>query len=405
MNYLSISSAATSVSSQPKIVILGAGPAGLACALEIIKNGGSPIILEKRNQNACRLYPVILYEDTIEQLESSKIYSYLLNQNLIFPMHNHRCTVRLADLEQGLRQAIKDRTGSNNPIQYQKTVAQVIETGNKVDLLLTNGDRIGNVDIVINTEGSHSSTNELLNNGRTAALDDLRAVYSILRDDRPQITNLGTLLEYSVKTIRNLALSILDHTRYLFLLLFKGEHFFSSSRRIAIAATLKTPGQHRVGFAFTEKMDEKLEPKTLQYWTRMALCEVNVFSVIQRIGRLFGGGKTDNQLSMASHLPIESTNLITIRSDRAERAAIIKNNTLFLIGGDALSTVDPSAVFGCNTALQLGPQIQQAVIALKEGRDLRTIADSYTKICNEWIERNHAIARQFRKRFNPTTKN
>lgn len=408
---------------QPKVVILGAGPGGLACALEMIRCGHTPIVLEKRLQSSeGRVHPVILSKAVVDQLEQDKIYSDLVKQHKIFPMSNgdERCTFRLVDLEQAMKSRITKNSHSSCLIHYETQVTKILEANDgRVSLILNNGESIDGVDVVINAEGARSSTNELLNNRRTEVLSEILAVYSILRDDRPEIKDVSSFLKVGAKTMRNIARAVHDHAIYFFLLLFKKEHFFSSSKKIAIAATLKTPGQHRVGFAFTEQIakdirklqedaatssasKDKLE-RFLHFWTRMAQCEVNVFSVLQRIARLLGKKGTQAQLLFSSHFPIETSTIVKIRSDRVENAAIIRGKTLFLDTGDALSTVDPSAVLGCNTAIELAPVIQNLFRQIKDASDFPAIADKYRGVCEGWIGRNHSVANAVRIRFTPNS--
>jgi 2-polyprenyl-6-methoxyphenol hydroxylase-like FAD-dependent oxidoreductase len=410
----------SSIAYQPKVVILGAGPGGLSCTLEVMSDGIVPTTLEMRPEGQPgRLNPVILIKEVMEQLEKNGIASDLSRQKLIFPPVDDRSTVRITDLEKTMRSAVKRVSASAHPILYETTVKDIRESGEKVDLVLSNGQVIEKVDVVVVAEGAKSSTNELLNNYRVNVLPDFMAVYSILKDDRPKVKNISTFLEAAAKTVRNSAKSFRDHAMYLALLGLVGEHFLSDTKNIAIAATLKTPGQNRVGFAFTKRVGDEIQQlaedvkkgvrpreeldQELRFWTRIAFCEVNVFSALQKVGKLFGR-KTEAMLSSASRYPIENTFPVTIHSDRAEHAAIVKNKTLFLMTGDALSTVDPSAVLGCNTAIQLGPHVLAAIRGVRQGKDLSEIAASYTAICDQWIERNHAIAREMRAKYDPSSR-
>jgi len=131
----------------------------------------------------------------------------------------------------------------------------------------------------------------------------------------------------------------------------------------------------------------------------MAHCEINLFACLAKIGGLFG--IKENRLSAASTLPIKKVNLVKIRPDLVEKIALVCKKSLILITGDALSTVDPSAVLGCNTAIELAVPVLQAYKALGQGMDRNQIAAGYAEISKKLIERNHSVARAVRKKFDP----
>jgi 2-polyprenyl-6-methoxyphenol hydroxylase-like FAD-dependent oxidoreductase len=332
-------------------------------------------------------------------------------------MKRDQCTMRLTNLEQELKKALEEKNGNKDLISYEESVTEITPSDKGVSLTLASGRKIENVHIVINAEGFRSHTNELLGNRRITSLTEQTAVISTLEDDRPVVHNLETIVSYSKKTMRNIALAIHDHCLYLFLCVFRSEHFFSSSKKIVIAVTLKTPGQHQVSFGLSKKETENLDilkkqeelgevpegtvKKRLEFWTRMALCEVNVFSILAKLGRLFG--VKEDRLVLASHLPIHSTYLVKVRSDHVKSAAIAKGKTLFLMTGDALSTVDPSTGLGCNTAIELSPHIRRAILAYKEGLALQEIMQEYTDTCSTLIVQNHKFAEEIRSRFAPDT--
>jgi len=390
----------------PNAVILGAGPAGIACALEASKMGFRPIILEKRSEYAVgRVQQVILDRQVLTQLEQFQIHSELWQEGRVFSQDNRgNCTVRLADLEQKMRSKL------NIPITYEDFVEKVSADSEKVDLHLSTGKVIKCVDVIINAEGYKSSTNKLLSNRRIEVLKEETVVNSILQDDRPAITSVQTFCVATGKTMRNIAYSIYDHVRYLFLLIFTGEHFFSKSRQIALAITLKTPGQHQVSFAFTQKKtaalrhlqeevragraSQKSLDNMLHFWTRMAQCEVNIFACLAAIGRLFG--VNEPRFVTSSHIPIRSSTIVQIRSDKVAKSAFTINKTLVLNTGDALSAVDPSTGLGCNTGIDLARHIGYALSDLQWCSPSQ-IALEYSAVSDVLIERNHAIARNIRQ--------
>lgn len=400
--------------SYPKIVISGMGPSGLSSALKLIKKGCSPILLEKRGRESSRSpQSVILPPDIMQWLQDHmEVSAYLAKERLVTWQPGQGCNVRICDLE-GVMRKILDRMGFQ--IRYQTVIKSIDTTKEKISLFLSSGEAITDVDVIINAEGVNSSTNQLLGNHRVEVLPELLGIYSILKDDRERIKDLDTLIQGLIKTSRNAAVALYYHSLYLYLLLFKGEHFFSPSKNIIIAANVKTPGQDRVAFAMSSQesrrmllLQEKIrsgecsKEKLMDLqkrWTRIAQCELNLIFILSKISRAFGFNVYTPAPS--SYSPITDSVLVKIRPDKVEKPAMIFGKTLVLIQGDALSTVDPSTTLGCVTAIELADSISKAVESLRQKRDLDKIAQAYTSACETLSNRNHNKAIEIRNRFDP----
>ncbi|MEX1012097.1 MAG: FAD-dependent monooxygenase [Waddliaceae bacterium] len=349
-----------------QVVISGAGPAGLACALNCLKEGYSVSILEKRKEiSPGRAQAVILDSKTVDILEEHNIYRYLLENHLVFPIRDNRLRVRLTDLEDALKIALKTYYPKVE-IQYENSIREIEEKDEKIQLFLNDGTEIDQVDYLINAEGFRSRINEITQNRRETLLDQFPVIVSILKDDRPNIKSVKSFAEYVVKSMRNIACFTYYFSIYLFKALFCNEHFLSSKRHLSISQTLKTPGQHNVSLGFTKEKHEKFlqlveevergqRPQKdldsfVRFWTNIALCEVTAFSCLAKIAALFG--VKEERFSAASYLPFENYNIVQIQSDQLQRPSITFGQSHLLNIGDALATVDPTTGLGCNQAIE-----------------------------------------------------
>jgi hypothetical protein len=420
----------------PKVVILGAGPAGLMRAIESLLRGNETIVIEKREAGKeGRSNTVALTEETIQQLKACGVYQYLSEQGRIFPPTKWGyLSVRIGDLEAAMRAVIASLSPNHPVIVYGQRVIDIDEIGRKVCLTLQESTKnaqkkeIRNIDVLVNTEGAKSSTNELLGITRTTVLPKVPVIAAIFEDHRPRITGLGSFFEYVGKTLVNLATSIYYWAIFIFKLIFQGERFESPSRTIGGALILTTPDQNYLGCGFNREMSQRLvalkesrdakkaaldqlkarnadvqkaEESFLEaeeaynslahYWIKLSFCAANFFSFLIDIYNLFGIDTPGfHHFNSASTFPLKNFQLIEIGADRADMCSGWRGKTSYLIAGDALATVDPTTGLGCNTALQTSKLFKTFLEGLEQGTSLDELHMAYDASSEAVIGRIHA---------------
>ncbi len=399
------------------VVVSGAGPAGLSCALEAIKNGNRVRVLEEGGpESKGRPQSVILIPNTVRFLKKHGIYQTLLENKLIYPAKEGQCTVRLVDLEKTMREAVESH---GVKIEYNAAITKIFkdQVTDKATLTLNNTSCVESVDLLINAEGHHSKTNSFFENHRVEVYDKQPILVSILKDDRPPIEDIKSFVIYSSKTARNVAMTIYYHVIYLFRAIFWNEHFLDSKRQIAAAVTLRTPGQHHVGFGFSKGLSEKLISlsenvksglakqeeldQLIEYWTHVALAEVNCFALITYIASFFGIKET--MFVAAPYYPLSSHSIAYIQSDYVEKPSIQVGKTSILMTGDALATVDPTTGPGCNVAIQQAMSVQAVIHSLEQKIPLKNALSHYDKVSRKTIKEMHDKALEFRELCRPDT--
>lgn len=371
-----------------KVVILGAGPAGLIRAITSIMNGNPTHIIEKRAENAPKRDNTVgLEPGTVDELKKLGVYQYLVENKLIFPEKaklsddkqytiTSGISVRLGDLEEALKTVLKE-IRPEQEIVYQSTVAEINDEHPKLSLTIESTENqrsvIDNIGILVNTEGSRSTTNRLLEIGRTSVLATRPAIAAIFKDRRPKITSAGSFFRYIGLSIAYLAKTIHYHTLFIFKFI-----FCASFRRECLGVLIKTPGQTYMGCGFSNRVNarigalrkvisekkqafeaattpkekkladrelKKAEKKYHSYLedrANLGLCAVNFINLFKAPK----GNKTTSQ-----HLSFVKCEAIDIGADKAQKFALQRNESAILLAGDAAATVDPSSGLGCNTAL------------------------------------------------------
>jgi 2-polyprenyl-6-methoxyphenol hydroxylase-like FAD-dependent oxidoreductase len=394
--------------SKVNIVISGAGPAGMASALEALDQGHQVTLLEKRAEDVKGLFQsVILNENNTSFLKRHGIYQDLLNSGKIYPEEDGYIVVRLGDLTKSFRKTAEQRGAK---ICYQTQIEEISHNGTNIDIRLNSGKTLSGIDLLINAEGYHSKINELVHNRRIEVLHKLPVIISILQEDRPAVKDLYTFAIYAKKSLRNLALSIYYHTLYFFKALIFKEHFFNKKRQIAAAITLTTPGQNQVSFGFSKEMSEKLlalsekvkNQKTsekeladfVRHWTYLAFAEVNCCALLSKIGSLLG--VTLPNFTSAPFLPLSSYYVTFIQSDYVEHPSIQVEEGAILNVGDSLATMDPTTGLGCNHAIEYASYTKDVIEALEKQTSLSAALNTYNFRSKRKIARAHEAAKELR---------
>lgn len=344
---------------KPTIVILGAGPAGLFRAIQSISNGNPTTVIERRSEDAAgRINTVALTATTIQMLQYCGIYQYLMEKGLIYPPNRsgYIC-VRLADLELAMKEVLNRLGGS---IQYDSKISKIDSQSDKINLnveSLKGVKTLSGIDILVNAEGSRSTTNALLGIGRTEVLPPIPVIAAIFKDNRPKIVGIGSLLSYAGKSVLDVALTIHYHIQFIF------KFVISSNfrRQITGALILKTPKQIYVGCGFSDEINNRLlslkeavakkkgaeeeYQAFAKQWINHSICLANLVALIQFFCR-------GPHLYMGCHRSLESFEVIKIGADRANEYCKSIGKTAVLETGDAGATVDPTTGLGCNTAIQ-----------------------------------------------------
>ena len=369
---------------KPTVVILGAGPAGIIRGIQSIANGNPTRIIEKRSENANgRTNTVALTEASIQMMKYCGIYQYLAEKKLILPPNRAGfICVNLTDLENAMKAVLK-KLNEGTTISYNSKVSEIVQQGDKINLIIesTDGQKsiIQGVDILVNAEGSHSSTNSLLNIKRVEVLPKLHVISALFKDRRPKIRGLCSLFSYTGKSMAYLAVTI--HYHALFIL----RSLISKRFRAQFTGSLilKTPGQSYLGCSFSEGVNKRLlslrdlvnekkdalskattKEKQLQCKKELqrakkkyqsyagksikySLCAANSLALLARM-------KAPKELYLYTSrcFPLSKFSLFEIGADRANEFIKSMNKTSILLAGDALATVDPATGLGCNTAIQ-----------------------------------------------------
>ncbi|MFI5344581.1 MAG: hypothetical protein ACHQUC_10210 [Chlamydiales bacterium] len=412
---------------KPTVVILGAGPAGLIRAITSILNGNPTQIIEKRSESAPRRENTVLLEtETVYQLLSLGVYQYLAEHNMIFPAKMFKTDhilksieVRLGDLEVALKVLIKELQPTQE-IDYGKRLCEIDSRREKLTLTIESADQqrtiIENVGILVNAEGSRSTTNQLLGICRIKVLPEKPAIAVIFKDKRPSINGFNSLFRYIGISIAYIAKTVYYHAIFIFKFI-----FCKSFRRECLGVFLKTPGQVYLGCGFSPEINERIQQfkqeiankakaldqastqkerarcqeslraakkryrSFLKMRSNLGLCAVNFINLfMQPLG----------EKMTTKHLSFARCEAIDIGADRATTFALKFNESAILLAGDAAATVDPSTGLGCNTALQSNEQFANFI---KDESDLDPInkqsldekIDHYQKGINHYVEFIH----------------
>lgn len=416
---------------KPEVVILGGGPAGLMRAIQSLANGNPTTVYEKREAEALgRENTVALTEVTIHMLKYCGIYQYLQENRLIYPPNKgHYISVRLTDLEKAFKTVLKDLT--DDPIiHYGSKVIAVDSTKEKLELIIESVDgqksRIGQIDILVNAEGSRSTTNALLNIKRVEVLPEVPVIATLFKDRRPKIRGLGSFFKYVGKSVVYLARTIHYHTQFLFKFLlskkFRGE--------FRGALTLKTPGQTYLGSGLSDKVNQKIfnlkeavekkeqvlksattekeikickkelkraEKKYRSFvkrWINMSLCFSNAISLGAKII-----GDKSLYLYRSGHKSLHKFELVKIGADRADAFCKKINKTSVLLAGDACATVDPVTALGGNGAIQSSTAYLDFIWDYDTGKPQDKLLESYHEAQKETVDYVHKSSKQAREMY------
>lgn len=426
------------------VIILGAGPAGLIRAIQSVMEGHRTTLVERRTSDAPgRCNTVALQAKTMDLLKKYGVYQSLLEEGKIYPANDFGNTsVRISDLEQAMKRVLVELSAQNAVTFHYKARAVNIgvdPTTQKALLALDTNELLERADIIVNAEGAHSSTNLLLDNPRIEVLPKVPVIAAIFEDDRPEITNVSNFFTYVGKSIAQTALSIYYYAIYFFRFTFMHERFTSQQRTIVGSLILKTPGQNYVGCGFTaEKSNQLLAlQKTAQekraawqkaqedgnptenlknqwekaedaywsfvkYWTYLSFCAANLNTLIARVFTVFFNARTSINFDNAPLLPLKDFSLTEIGADKATHSYQILGNSIVLIAGDALATVDPATGLGCNTALRSSEAFTNVLRKLHHNQlPLEEMLEEYAFYSQGDIHYIHGESRRVREIYRP----
>jgi 2-polyprenyl-6-methoxyphenol hydroxylase-like FAD-dependent oxidoreductase len=391
---------------KPTVVVLGAGPAGLMRAIQSISNGNPTRVIEKRSESAAgRINTVALTETTIGILKYCGIYQYLIEHNQIFPPNRGGyIMVRLEDLEKAMKAVLKELQPAS-VIQYDTQVERVDAQGEKIGIALqSNGAReqISGVDILVNAEGSNSSTNALLNITREPVLPKIPVIAAVYQDKRPSIRGPVSLIQYVGRSVEYTAKTVYYHAIFLFQFLFSP----GFRKQITGALILKTPGQNYVGCGFSDEINEKLlalketgDEKEYQAfarkWINLSICAANMVAFFSRFRR------GPHYLVMGGHQSLDKFDLIKIGADKASEPCKKINQAVVLLSGDACATVDPTTGLGCNTAIQSSTAFLDFIWDANDHVALDKRIEDYRSSIQEKIRYIHNASKELRARYRP----
>ncbi len=424
---------------KPSVVILGAGPAGLMRAIQSISNGNPTTLIEKRGENALgRINTVALTTTTITMLRYCGIYQYLIENRLIYPDSGRGyIMVRLADLELAMNMVLKE-ISPNFAIQYDSKVIGIDTQSEKINLIVENtvskkAKVYRQVDVLVNTEGKNSSTNELLGIKRTEILSSIPVIAAIYEDKRPKIRGIVSLLKYVGRSVAYVAQTIYYHVQFLFKFIFSQ----TFRKQITGSLVLKTPNQNYVGCGFSDKINTHLETlreaikqkKTAleqakqaqienekkkllidleglekEYrvfaskWIHYSVCHANLVAIMQ----FFCPGPN---LYTSSHLSLTKFELIKIGADYADAYFKKIKQTCVLLAGDASATVDPTTGLGCNTAVQSSVDFLDFIWDYDTGDNPNKLLNEYSDRISKRVDYIHSASRVARSLYRPDAVN
>lgn len=384
---------------KPVIVILGGGPAGLLRAIQSIGNGNPTRVIEKRSEDTEGLKnTVALTKTTIGILQYSGIYPYLVENGLIEPLgSNGYVTVRLGDLKEAMTAVLRE-INPEFAIEYNSRVEAVNSQAEKLQLILNSGETISGIDILVNTEGAHSSTNNLLGIGRIEVLPPIPVIAAIFKDERPDIVDIGTFFIFLGISIAYVAITIYYHVAFFFQFVF----FQEFREEITGALILKTPKQDYVGSGFSDKINEQMESlkgtkeynELARYWINMAICHANLVSVIAA----FSGGP---RFHTTWNSELDRFDVIKIGADKASQYCKSIHRTALLLAGDASATVDPTTGLGCNTAIQSSVDFLDFIWDWDSGFSQDRLIREYGERMSERVTYIHNASVELRSRYRP----
>lgn len=420
---------------KPTVVVLGAGPAGLLRAIQSIGNGNPTILIERRAENAPgRINTVALTTTTISMLRYCGIYQYLTENRLIYPENGSGyIMVRLADLELAMNQVLKE-ISPTFAIQYNSKVAAIDSQSEKINLIVEDSRTkekrmIKKIDILVNTEGKNSSTNDLLRIKRTEVLPSIPVIAAVYEDKRPKICGISSLLKYVCQSLIYQAQTIHYHVQFIFKFVFSRNF----RKQITGSLILKTPQQNYVGCGFSDEINtrleslkeeirekntlleklkqtgngqeikrqeiqlEQLEKKYKAFasqWIHFSICHANMVAIMQRFRR-------GPHLYTASHLSLAKFEIIKIGADHANEYCKSINQTSVLLGGDASATVDPTTGLGCNTAVQSSVDFLDFIWDYDTGSDQKKLLKEYSDRIEQRVDYIHKASKYARSLYRP----
>lgn len=374
--------------SKLSIAILGAGPAGLIHAIVLLLNGYKPKVIEKRTKNCkSRMHAIVLKDKALELLQEYGVYAYLEANNLLLFSQEQKMCVGIADLEKGLKSVIAELE-EEQVIHYEMQLSKIIQhPESRVDLQLQSQDGqthlFTGVDLIINCEGSHSKTNELLGNRRIDVLPRIPVVSVIFESEE----RAGRALRTFVRTVYYYTLFILKFISFAM--------FLNPKRHIAAVNLFKINTHYFLGYCLSEKESEKLENLLemeeenrsesegkiafVKRWAYFCFCYSSFRSLFRW---LFYRGRSP-AFFYACH-PIKKITTLNIGADHAETYSYRFGRCLLLIVGDALATVDPSTEMGCQTAIESAQyfesflkRFEEAVSATSPSQAIAMIQQEY----------------------------
>lgn len=381
---------------KPKVVVLGRGPAGLIRAIQAMMRGYPTTVLEKRSENAeRRANAVFLTPVTIGILKYYGVYQYLEEQSLIYPpLSDGSICVRLGDLEEAMLEVLHKLNG-DSIIEYDSQVRSLALQSDKVDLTVNSSGgaqtTIAGIDILINTEGSRSTTNDLLRIGRVEVLPTLPVFAVIFKDER-------TFCSYIGRSIVYIAITIYYHVQFFF------RYMCSSSFRKQIigAIILKTPGQNYLGCGFSDEINQQLlklkgteEFKSLaSHWIRLAICYANLVAILSWF-------KNGPHMSMGVHFSLNNFDMIKIGADHSTEYSKLMGKTTVLLAGDSSATVEPTTGLGCNTAIQSSVDFLDYLWDREAGENQTKLQSDYNYRMMLRIAKIHAVSKEVRTLYQP----
>jgi 2-polyprenyl-6-methoxyphenol hydroxylase-like FAD-dependent oxidoreductase len=419
-------------SDKASVVILGGGPAGLARAIESIRQGHFTQIFEKRSEGQeGRYHSVRVDSRAFQHLDDIGVLAYLHKEGLIYPEHGQKMfNARLVDIERAMKAVLERLAPQAHPIEYGRYVEQIHYNG-AGQAVLEMVDKNGNrehlekpADVLVIAEGSHSSTAKILGFQKSQVLPQVHVVTALFQDPET-----GSWLSFFYAQCRDF-----KNKMYYFLQFLKevcqGENLLNPRRKIVASLLLGTPGQNYLGFMFTKDMQseisslqsdieqlerekqrlakedpsaerffqietqkkakqEELDEKLI-YWCHMAFFFANTLQIIQFVmgGQSFG--EMCRQFCRWRPLRKDRISVIKIGVNKLDHYAEQIKNTSVLVCGDAAATFDPASGNGLNIALHSVYLFQRFLAGLNIEGDKDLLHRHYCERMDELVRIGHA---------------
>lgn len=413
------------------VVILGAGPCGLLRGIQSILQGNKTTILEKREEfDNKRENIVVLSKESNNVLKKYAIYQYLVENSLILkPKPDGWVSVRLLDLEKASK-AVINELAVEPIIKYACKVKEIAEEALKAKIVVESKSNeeevISSIDVIVNAEGSHSSTNALLKIERIQVLEKIPVISAIFKNNTSKVRSICTFFSYIGKSITQLIIKIVRYSQIFFMYIFNkkiviqkipGAGLFGTPNQNYLYCGLnkadtekmlslkKKKQEHEIALAEAIRINNAMEIANLQKKLKNAKNKLDSF--VERLINLtyfslrfmLKIGKDAGYAERTKFQPFASYNIIQIGLDKAEKFSKKIGNSHVLLAGDALATVNPSTGLGCNSAIMSSYFFEVFMAEKSKGNNIDKALDHYDLQNRTMVDYTHECSKMAQNIF------